>query len=106
MKLKDLRNDKDFIADVDECLKNIMEIPSLRKQMQTMFGELEDIMIEQKATQSIQAASKVRRNLAHAFRKKEYLYEKEVNRMVEETSKTNAARAMRIGKLLTKPWFE
>ena len=65
MKLKELRKDKEFLADVDECLKNIMEIPSLRKQMQTMFGELEDIMIEQKAVQSIQAATKVRRNLAH-----------------------------------------
>lgn len=116
MKLRDLRKDKDFLADVDECLKNIMELPSLKKQMQTMFSELEDLMIDQKATQSTQAANKVRHNLARSkiltrltvldkiFQEEQY--EKNVNKIVEETCRTNAARAMRISKLLTKKWFE
>lgn len=106
MNLKQLRNDKDFMADVDECLKNILELPALRKQMQSMFSELEETMIEAKAKQSIEAAKKVRQHLVSRKQREEAEYNKQVEKIVEATSRTNAARAMRLGKLLNKQWYE
>ena len=106
MRLRELRQDKDFMADVDEWLQNISQLPSLRRQMQSMFGELEHTMIESKAVQSINAAKKVRKNLYQRKKKQEREYSMQVDRLVEATSKSNAARATRLGKLLTKQWYE
>jgi len=71
-----------------------------------MFGELEHTMIESKAVQSINAAKKVRKNLYQRKKKQEREYSMQVDRLVEATSKSNAARATRLGKLLTKQWYE
>lgn len=106
MKLRDLQNDKDFMDDVDECLQNIMELPTLRKQMQSMFNDLEEKLVDARAHQSLQASSKTRKSIFEKKKRRESLYQKQLNKMIFETSKTSASNAIRLNGMLSKPWYE
>lgn len=55
---------------------------------------------------SFQAAQKVRNKLAKQKHENEKAEEKKIEKLVEDTSRSSAANAMRLGKLLKKKWFE
>mmetsp|Transcript_12633 Transcript_12633/g.11180 ORF Transcript_12633/g.11180 Transcript_12633/m.11180 type:complete len:196 (-) Transcript_12633:26-613(-) len=106
MRIRDLKKDQDFMDDVDECLINIKEVPTLRKQMNTIFNDLENTLVKTKAEESFSAADKTRKYLIQKKRNEEKKYKKDLDKMIIETSKTSANNAIRLSKLLTSQWFD
>lgn len=64
MGAKNLRKNQDFMNDVDECLLNITEVPSLKKKADSIFTGIEDNMAMAQTQQSFAAVQKTRRYLA------------------------------------------
>lgn len=77
--------------------------------MTSMFRELEETnntLIETRARQSFEGAQKARRRLVTRKRQEDQKYKHDVDKIIEATSRSSAAKAMRLGKLLNKQWYE
>ncbi|CDW83704.1 UNKNOWN [Stylonychia lemnae] len=101
-----LEYDKEFQQDIQNCIKKLKRMPSLKKKMYQRIEEISQQMTENQGQLGFQAGMQARKRLRDRQREQEQKEERDLNKLIEETAKTNALQAINLNNLLRKKWNE
>ncbi|CAI2374967.1 unnamed protein product [Moneuplotes crassus] len=111
---KELRNNPDFMKDVNECLQNMKELPSLRKKTQKVFSEMEKKMFKTQKESAFSAIQRSRMYLSLNRLQNLHNYKKKLDSMIMDSSRittlggsySTASSVIRLSRLLARPYFK
>ncbi|CAI2368798.1 unnamed protein product [Moneuplotes crassus] len=106
MGINNIHKNQNFKKISNEHLLNITEVPSQKKKTNSFLSSIEEKMLKTQIQQSEAAARRSRIYLSETRRKNIKEYKNKLKNMINETARTSANSALRLSKLLARPYFE